>query len=163
MRQKTRKQGHVWGRQRLCWRARSAGALLTAGPASALIRGFKLHNHSRHPLRVESATRPPSVICNSVLRVTTHYVTACDGRPQDGAVLDPGAPPHDWGLKYGSSWLPPETQYATVLTYRVLGTDGTVEYTIDTTLTRSDSVCKVIPAHVGHCTAHGLTLAFRNH
>ena len=153
----------MWGRQRLCWRARSRELLLTAGPASALIRGFKLHNHSRHPLRVESATRPPSVICNSVLCVTTHYVTAFDGRPQDGAVLDPGAPPHDWGLKYGSSWLPPETQYAAVLTYRVLGTDGTVEYTIETTLTRSDSVCKVIPAHVGHCTAHGLTLAFRNH
>ena len=112
---------------------------------------------------MESATQLPSVICNSVLCVPTHYPIAFEGRPQDGAVLDPGALPHDWELKYGFSFIPHETQYAAVLTYKIVGTDGTVEYTILTTPTTNDSACKVIPAHVGHCTAHGLTLTFRNH
>jgi hypothetical protein len=141
-----------------------AGALLTAGPASAASRGFKLHNHSRHPLRLEGASQLPSVICNSVLCVPTHYPIAFEGRPQDGAVLNPGAPPHVWELKYGFNLvLLHETQYAAKLTYKIVGTDGTVEYTIQTTPTTNDSACKVIPAHVGHCTAQGLTLAFRNH
>jgi hypothetical protein len=141
-----------------------AGALLAAGPASAASRGFKLHNHSRHALRVESARQLPSVICNSVLCVPTHYPIAFEGRPQDGAVLNPGAPPHDWELKYGFNLvLLHETQYAAVLTYKIVGTDGTVEYTIQTTPTTNNSACKVIPAHVGHCTAAGLTLTFRNH
>jgi hypothetical protein len=141
-----------------------AGALLTAGPASAASRGFMLHNNSRHPLQVESASQVPSVICNAVLCVPTHYPIAFEGRPKDGAVLEPGASPQDWELKYGFDLvLLNETQYAAKLTYKIQGTSGTVEYTIVTTPTTNDSACKVIPADVGHCTAEGLKLTFRNH
>ncbi len=141
-----------------------AGALLSAGPASAASRGFMLHNHSRHPLRVESASQLPRIICNSDLCVPTHYPIAFEGRPGDGAVLDPGAAAQDWELKYGFDLvLLHETQYAAKLTYKVEGTDGTVEYTIQTTPTTNDSACKVIPADVGRCTAQGLALTFRNH
>ncbi len=142
----------------------AAGALVTAGPASAASRGFMLHNHSGHSLRLESATRLPNVICNSTLCVPTHYPMAFEGRPHDGAVLNPGGPPHDWELKYGFNLvLLHETQYAAKLTYKVVGTDGTVEYTIETTPTTNDSACKVIPAQVGQCTARGLALTFKNH
>jgi hypothetical protein len=140
-----------------------AGALLTAGPASAASRGFKLHNHSKHALRLEHATQLPRVLCNSVLCVPTHYPIDFEGRPHDGAVLHPGGS-HAWELKYGFNLiLLHETQYAAVLKYKIEGTDGTVEYTIQTTPTSNDSACKVVPAHVGHCTAGGLALTFKNH
>jgi hypothetical protein len=139
-----------------------AAALLAAGPASAASRGFRLHNHSRHALRLESAGHLPRVICNTTLCVPTHYPVAFEGRPHDGAVLHPGGT-HAWELKYGFSLILHETQYAAVLRYKIEGTDGTVEYTIQTTPTTNDSACKVVPAHVGHCTAGGLQLSFRNH
>ena len=140
-----------------------AGALLTAGPASAASRGFMLHNNSRHPLQVESASQVPSVICNAVLCVPTHYPIAFEGRsPKDRSRVEPGASPQDWELKYGFDLvLLNETQYAAKLTYKIQGTSGTVEYTIVTTPTTNDSACKVIPADVGHCTAEGLKLTFQ--
>lgn len=139
-----------------------AGALLAAGPASAASRGFRLHNQSTHALQLETASQLPRVLCNSVLCVPTHYPIDFEGRPHDGAVLQPGGT-HAWELKYGFSLILHETQYAAVLRYKIVGTGGTVEYTIQTTPTANDSACKVIPAQVGVCTAGGLALSFRNH
>jgi hypothetical protein len=48
------------------------------------------------------------------------------------------------------------------LTYKIEGTDGTVEYVIATTPTANDSECKVIPAHLARCSAAGLKLTFSN-
>lgn len=144
-----------------------AGALLTAGPATAASRGFRLHNNSRHALRLESATHVPRVICgpgsSSIHCVPAHYPMQFEGRPGNGAVLKPGGPPQAWELKYSFDLVHLLTiQFAAKLTYKIEGTDGTVEYVIATTPTTSDSECRVIPAHVGRCTGDGLKLTFSN-
>lgn len=139
-----------------------ATALLTAGPASAASRGFKIHNNSRHALRLETAKAVPTYTCiNLALCVPNHYPMAFEGRPHDGAVMNPGNT-QVWELKYGFSLLG-GVQYAANAWYKVEGTPGTVEYTLETWSTSNESACKVIPADVGHCTAEGLHLTFRNH
>ncbi len=143
-----------------------AGALLTAGPATAASRGFRLHNNSRHALRVESATPVPRCPgSNSHHCVPAHYAMGFEGRPGNGGVLKPGAPPHDWELKYqfNLDQQPLTIQFAALLTYKIEGTDGTVQYVIATTAFTNDSECRVIPAHVGRCTGDGLKLTFSNH
>jgi hypothetical protein len=139
-----------------------AGALLAAGPASAASRGFTLHNNGSHPLRLESATHVPRVLCIADRCVPTYYPIDFEGRPANGAVLKSGAPPQHWELKYGFSLILTEIQYAAKLTYKIEGTDGTVEYVIATTPTANDSECKVIPAHLARCSAAGLKLTFSN-
>lgn len=147
-----------------------AGALPTAGPATAASRGFRLHNNSRHALRLESATSVPRGCgpgSSSHHCVPTgspaHYSMGFEGRPGNGAVLKPGGPPHVWELKYSFDLLNlVAIQWAAKLTYKIKGTDGTVQYVIATTPTTNDSECKVIPAHVGRCTGDGLKLTFSN-
>jgi hypothetical protein len=145
-----------------------AGALLLqTGVASAASRGFSLRNSSGHALRLESVTRLPRVICgpgtSGVNCVPAHYDMAFEGRPADGAVLKPGGPAQVWELKYGFDLLSPLTiQYAAKLTYKVEGTDGTVEYVITTTPSTNDSECTVIPARIGKCRGEGLKLIFVN-
>jgi hypothetical protein len=145
-----------------------AGALLLqTGVASAASRGFSLRNSSGHPLRLESAAHVPRVICgpgaSGVRCVPAHYDMAFEGRPANGAVIKPGGPAQVWELKYGFDLLSLQTiQYAAKLTYKIEGTDGTLEYVIATTPTTNDSECKVIPAQIGRCSAEGLTLRFVN-
>lgn len=143
-----------------------AGALLTAGPASAFSRGFKLHNLSKHDLKLESAKPVPKTTCFGAIArgicVPDHYGFAFEGRPKDGDVLKPGGLPQEWELKWAFHLVElTRVQYAAVLTYKVEGTGGTVEYVIQTTPTTNDSGCKVIGAHVGSCTAGGLNLTFK--
>jgi hypothetical protein len=141
--------------------------LLQTGVASAASRGFSLRNSSGHALRLESAARVPRVICgpgsSGVHCVPAQYDMAFEGRPADGAVLKPGGPAQVWELKYGFDLLNLLTiQYAAKLTYKIEGTDGTVEYLIATTPTTNDSECTVIPARIGKCRGEGLNLIFVN-
>ena len=104
------------------------------------------------------ARAPSGIHC-----VPAYYDMAFEGRPADGAVLNPGGPAQVWELKYGFDLFSLATiQYAAKLTYKIAGTDGTLEYVIATTPTSNDSECKVIPAHLGRCSAEGLTLRFVN-
>jgi hypothetical protein len=139
-----------------------AGALLTSGPASAASRGFKIHNNSSHALHLETAKRVPTYVCPSPsVCVPTHYPMDFEGRPADGSVLNPGGV-HTWELKYGFSFFG-GVQYAANLWYRIAGTGGTVEYTIEVYSTANESSCRVTPASAGRCTAEGTKLTFHNH
>jgi hypothetical protein len=143
-----------------------AGALLLqTGVASAASRGFSLKNSSSHALRLESVTQVPRVICgegsSGIHCVPAHWDMGFEGRPADGAVLKSGAPAQVWELKYAFDLLKPFTiQYAAKLTYKIEGTDGTLELVIMTTATANNSECKVIPAtaRFGRCTGDGLKL-----
>lgn len=137
-----------------------AGALLTAGSATAASRGYKLYNHSRHALRVESATALPTEDCFKfvvTLCIPTHYRIGFEGRPGNRAWLWPGGV-HNWELKYGFNFT-----YAALLRYKIVGTDGIVEYAIMTSAFANDSTCKVVPSSVARCTGEGLKLTFSNH
>jgi hypothetical protein len=138
-----------------------AGALLTAAPASAASRGFKVHNDSSLALHLEAVKRVPTYVCpNPSVCVPTHYRMDFEGRPADGAVLLPGRV-HNWELKYGFSLIG-GVQYAAHLWYRIAGNGGTVEYTIQVYSTSNESSCKVTPANAGRCTAAGTKLTFHN-
>jgi hypothetical protein len=148
-----------------------AGALLTAGSASAASRGFKLHNTSSHALRLEAARRVPTFVCVDPSRcVPTHYPMEFEGRPGNGAVLHPAkvqdgvlvVHTHVWELKYGFSPLG-GVQYAANLWYKIAGTGASVEYTIETWSTSNESSCKIIGTSHFTCTAEGTKLTFRNH
>jgi hypothetical protein len=136
-----------------------AGALLTAGPASAASRGYKLYNQSTRTLRVESATPLEAWLCNlGICLKNGFYDIDFEGRPRDGQLFPPNFPPHDWELKYGLT-----TSYGALLRYKILGTDGFVEYGILNKfflLGLTNSTCKVVPSSVGHCTAGRQTLTF---
>jgi hypothetical protein len=162
---RTRKGLGAWAALVAC--AIVGALLLQTGVASAASRGFSVRNSSGHPLRLESATPVARVICgpgsSGIHCIPAHYDMAFEGRPADGAVLKPGGPAQVWELKYGFDLLHPLTiQYAATLTYKIEGTDGTLEYVIATTPTTNDSECKVIPAQVGRCRGEGLKLIFVN-
>jgi hypothetical protein len=135
--------------------------LVTAGPASAASRGFKLHNESNHALTLEAAKPVPAYKCLDLrLCVPTHNPMDFEGRPANGAVLDPGHT-HQWELKYGFS-LNGGVQYAADLWYKISGTSGTVEYTIETWSTSNESACRVHGAAHFTCTAAGTKLTFKD-
>jgi RTX calcium-binding nonapeptide repeat (4 copies) len=118
-----------------------AATLLTAGPASAASRGFKIYNLSSHPLKL-----------NDVDQVPRHWFDF-EGRPPDGDVLKPGAPPHDWEVKW--VYL---THYGAKLTYDIVGTDKQYVATMTTNgggVNQSD--CQ-FPSKLGSCSAEGQTL-----
>jgi hypothetical protein len=138
-----------------------AGALLTAGPASAASRGFKVHNESSQALHLEAVKRVPTYVCaNPGLCVPTHYSMAFEGRPPDGSVLHPSGV-QTFELKYGFSLLG-GVQYAANLWYKIGNTGHNVEYTIEVYSTVNESACKVHPATAGRCTAEGTKLTFKN-
>ena len=138
-----------------------AAVLLTAAPASAASRGFKLHNESNHVLRLEAAKPVPTYVCVDLTRcVPTHYQMAFEGRPANGTVLNPGHT-HDWELKYAFSPFG-GVQYAANLWYEISGTSATVEYTIETWSTSNESSCRVSGASHFTCTAAGTRLTFKN-
>jgi RTX calcium-binding nonapeptide repeat (4 copies) len=122
-----------------------AATLLTAGPASAASRGFKITNLSSHPLRLVDVKPVPDS------RHGGWYDMEFEGRPDDGDVLKPGAT-HDWELRYflGHS-------FAAALKYNIVGTTDYYTARIMTQSYQNDSDC-TIPKAVGVCTAWGLTL-----
>ena len=138
-----------------------ATALLTAGPASAASRGFKVHNESTHALHLEAAKAVPTYVCVDLTRcVPTHYPMDFEGRPHNGAVL-PAGQTHTWELKYGFSIFG-GVQYAANLWYKIAGTDGTVEYTIETWSTSNESACKISGTKQFTCTAAGTKLTLKH-
>jgi hypothetical protein len=139
-----------------------AGALLTAAPASAHSRAFVLHNLSKHYLQLDSAKPVPRTSC-AQFRCPANYGFEFEGRPSDGAVVEPGGVSESWELKYEFSpdLFGFDVLYAALLTYKVEGTGGTVEYVIERKSYTNDSFCKVIGANVGSCTAEGLKLTFK--
>jgi hypothetical protein len=129
-------------------------ALLFAGSASAASRGYRLHNKSDHTLELIGASRLPTVLCNGAICVKTEHPTDFEGRPGDGSLLKPGAT-DAWELKYSFG-----NTYAAELKYKVVGSDATVIYTIETSIWSNDSACKVSPPSAGKCSAGGTTLGF---
>ena len=132
----------------------AAAALFVAGPASAASRGYVLHNKSSHTLEVKGASRLPNTICNAGICVRTEHPMEFEGRPGDGSTVAPNATDR-WELKYHFG-----NTYAAALKYKIVGTDATVEYTIETTTFSNNSACKVVPASAGKCSAAGLNLSF---
>jgi hypothetical protein len=140
-----------------------AGALLTAGPASAASRGFKLRNESTHALRLEAVKRVPTFVCVRPERCyKDHERMDFEGRPADGTVL--GRFETDvWELKYNYSPFLGGVQYAANLWYRIIGTDDYAEYTIETWTYSNESACKIRGTSKFGCTAEGTKLLFKNH
>lgn len=124
-----------------------AGALLTAAPASAASRGFRIYNLSSHPLKLVKA-EAANVSCDGCSRDTHVW----EGRPGPGAVLMPGAEAHDWELAWGLFG-----HYHAEVTYDVVGTNATYTATLDTWTSESDSAC-ALPQAIGSCTAEGVVL-----
>jgi hypothetical protein len=138
-----------------------AAALLTAGPASPASRGFKVENNSSRDLQLVKAEGVPTVLCVNLARcVRTDYPIDFEGRPADGAVLNPGKT-HQWELKY--SWSPiGGVQYAANLWYRIVGTDDLAQYTIYTYSYSNESFCNIRGTAKFGCGAAGTKLEFRN-
>lgn len=131
----------------------AATVLVTAGPASAYSRGFRLKNNSEKTLTLIGAFKVPARLCNGPHCVNTHHPMRFEGRPPDGSPLKPGGV-DGWELEY----LPGET-YAAILKYRIGDNDGIVEYTIKTSTFSNDSSCTVTPG-AGKCSAGGLQMGF---
>jgi hypothetical protein len=74
-----------------------AATLLTAGPASAASRGYKIHNLSSHPLKLEQVNQLPNPDARRDPLSRKFFDIGFEGRPTDGDVLKPGAPPHGLG------------------------------------------------------------------
>jgi hypothetical protein len=64
-------------------------------------------------------------------------------------------------MKYGFSPFG-GVQYAANLWYQISGTNGTVEFTIETWSTSNESACRVNGTAHFTCTAAGTKLAFKN-
>ena len=78
------------------------------------------------PVTARRAKPVPAYICRDLtLCVPTHSPMDFEGRPANGAALNPGHT-HDWELKYGFSPFG-GVQYAANLWYQISGTNGTVE------------------------------------
>jgi hypothetical protein len=132
-----------------------AGTLLTAGLASAASRGYKIYNLSSHPLRLVGAEPVLDPHYGAPPQPGHYYLMDFEGRPKDGDVLMPGAPPHDWELKYNFLQT-----FAAGLTYDIVnGSDPKDHYkaTLKSDQTSNDSTCD-IDRRLGVCTAEGLKL-----
>jgi hypothetical protein len=132
-----------------------AATLLTAGPASAASRGYKIYNNSSHPLRLVDAKPVLDPHYGEPPQPGHYYRMDFEGRPNDGDVLMPGATPHDWELKYDflNTW-------AASLVYDIVnGSDHKDHYaaTLKSDATSNDSTCD-IDRRLGGCTAEGLKL-----
>lgn len=135
--------------------------LLSAGPASAESRGFKIHNTSKVALKLEAAKPVPTFVCGNIGRcVETKYPMDFEGRPANGSTLDPGGS-QTWELKYGFSIFG-GVQYAADLWYDIAGTNATVEYKIEVYSTTNESSCKVHGSSKYTCSAGGTNLTFKD-
>ena len=151
-----------------------AGALLTAGPASAASRGFMVRNVSRTPITVAGWRALDHIECvpvlapNPITKVPVftgqvkcgppvpYRIDFSEGRPSVGDRLVPGAR-QSWELKYWFSIFG-GVQYAAIVVYNIPG--GVVEYTLRVYSTSNESECKVIGTSSFTCTAAGLNLTF---
>jgi hypothetical protein len=121
-----------------------SGVLMSAGPAQAASRGYKIYNLSSHPLKLVRVDQVPEG--------GTFLDIGFEGRPKDGDVLKPGAPPHVWELKYSYLGIT-----GAGLVYSIVGTDDRYVAKIRTSTYTNDSTCE-FPSKLGSCTAEGLTL-----
>lgn len=138
-----------------------AASLLVAGPASAASRGFKLHNKSNVELKLIEAKSVPTYVCNNYVHCApSHYAIDFEGRPGDGAALNPNGT-HTWELKYKFS-LAGGVGYAANLWYKIVGTEDIVTYQIETYNVSNESSCKVIGTKNYTCVAGGTDLEFKN-
>ena len=138
-----------------------AGALLTAGSASAASRGFIIRNDSDTAITVVGARAIPTYACFDFKCVPTFYpIDFSEGRPPDGDVLTPRST-NAWELKYGFD-IRGGVQFAANVVYRINGTGATVEYTMYVFPTSNDSFCKVIGTTKFTCSAEGRDLTFKN-
>jgi hypothetical protein len=139
----------------------AALGLVSAGPASAASRGFRLHNTSKAALTLEAVKPVPTVVCDGIGHcVETKYPMDFEGRPDVGSEIEPGA----WEmfeLKYGFS-LFGGVQYAADIWYGIEGTNATVEYRIEVYSTSNESSCKVHGSAKYSCTAAGTKLTFKD-
>jgi hypothetical protein len=135
--------------------------LLSAGPASAESRGFRIHNTSNTALKLEGAKPVPMHVCGNIgICVPSHVPMEFEGRPSDGSTLPPGATAA-WELKYGFS-LFGGIQYASDIWYEVPGTSTRVEFEIEVWSYSNESRCKVVGSSKYTCMARGLQLSFKN-
>ncbi len=116
--------------------------LLFVEPAGAASRGFNIYNLSSHPLRV-LGVQPYS-------EGGRDYAYAFEGRPDDGAVLMPGAAPHDWEVQYAFTY-----PNAVRVNYQVVGTGAILSTILYVGPFHNESSCTV---NIGACSAQGLTL-----
>jgi hypothetical protein len=138
-----------------------AASLLVAGPANAASRGFRLQNKSGVELKLIEAKSVPTYVCNSTVHcVPSHYPMDFEGRPGDGSILKPNGT-DTWELKYKFN-LFGGVGYAAELWYKIVGTDDTVTYQIETYNTSNESSCKVIGTKKYTCGAGGTDLEFKN-
>jgi Pentapeptide repeats (8 copies) len=125
------------------------GVLSIAGTAGAASRGFVVHNYSGRDVRVVGATPLP-------YDPDVFFHFGFEGRPEDGSVMKPISGVQDWQLKYQFG-----RHHGAVVSYKILGTEGTVEFTIQTASFSDDSTCKVHGTSAYWCTARGLALSVR--
>jgi hypothetical protein len=144
-----------------------AGGLLialTGGPASAASRGFTVNNKSNKSLKLFAVQRVPTFICvNPGACARTTHPMDFEGRPQEGAVLDPNRSQR-FELKYGFSILG-GVQYAANLWYKIQGDDDpddNVYYTIEVYSTTNESYCNINKTSKYECKAEGTQLTFKN-
>ena len=107
-----------------------------------------------------SFERVPTYVCVDIARcipTTTRWTLR--GVPLDGSLMHPGNT-QVWELKYGFSLLG-GVQYAANLWYQIVGTNDSVEYTIETWSTVNESACKVNGTTKFACTAEGTKLTFK--
>ena len=131
-----------------------AGTLLIqTGVASAASRGFFIYNHSSHALRLERVSHLPRGVCYGEICFRDPLLSGFEGRPHDGAVLQPDAKtPHDFELKYYFD-IAGRCHYGALLTYKIVWTDSTLRVAIETCTFSNNSACLIGPVHRGHCTA----------
>jgi hypothetical protein len=135
--------------------------LLSAGPASAESRGFRIHNTSNTALKLEGSVPVPMHVCGNLGHcIPTHVPMEFEGRPSDGSTLQPGATAA-WELKYGFS-LFGGIQYASDIWYEVPGTSARVEFEIEVWSYTNESRCKVVGTSRYTCAARGLQLSFKD-
>jgi hypothetical protein len=151
-----------------------AGALLTAGPASAASRGFMVRNLSRTPITVAGWRALDHIECIPVLAPNPitkipgftgqvkcgppvpYPIDFSEGRPSVGDRLVPGAR-QSWELKYWFSIFG-GVQYAAIVVYNIPG--GVLKYRLRVYSTSNESECKVLGTSSFTCTAEGLNLTF---
>ena len=140
-----------------------AGALLTAGPASAASRGSSSKRQRSHPPRGKRESSPGE-FC---LVAPPPLGRSCTPGPPYRSILKASRD----GQLFPPNFLP--RLGAQIRLYhlvrgtvevQILGTDGFVEYAIlnwaFTGIT--ESKCEVVPSSAGHCTAEGLKLTFQS-
>ncbi|HYC82764.1 MAG TPA: hypothetical protein VEB65_13300 [Solirubrobacterales bacterium] len=135
--------------------------LLSAGPASAASRGFKLENKSSLNLQLVAAKPVPAYKCIDPGRcIPTNHPMDFEGRPANGSMLNAGGT-DVWELKYNFSLIG-GVQYAADLWYRILGTDDQVHYRIEVYSTSNESYCDIVGTKKYGCVAEGTRLEFKN-